>query len=68
MNATWPNQALPPAAPGVTRAAAHRPAAFAHPAPGTLGDFDEDWQLSIPIFAEAGQLDGLARQAAAFFR
>ena len=36
----------------------------------TLRDYHEeqDWQLAIPIFTEAGQLDGIARQAAAFFR
>ena len=28
----------------------------------------DDWRLSIPIFTEAGQLEDIARQVAAFFR
>src|SRR6218665_2918282 len=27
----------------------------------------DDWRLAIPIFAEAGQLESIARQVAAFF-
>jgi hypothetical protein len=29
---------------------------------------DDDWRLSIPVFAEAGQLESIARRVASFFR
>ena len=30
-------------------------------------DGEDDWRLTIPVFTEAGQLEGIARRAAAFF-
>jgi hypothetical protein len=36
----------------------------------TLRDYHEeqDWEFTIPIFTEAGQLESIARQVGAFFR
>ena len=31
-------------------------------------DGEDDWRLTIPVFTEAGQLESIARQVAAFFR
>ena len=31
-------------------------------------DGEDDWRLTIPVFSEAGQLESIARQVAAFFR
>ena len=31
-------------------------------------DGEDDWRLSVPIFTEAGQLERIAREIAAFFR
>ena len=33
----------------------------------THTDGEDDWRLTVPVFAEAGQLEGIARQVASFF-
>ena len=30
-------------------------------------DGEDNWRLTIPVFSEAGQLEGIARQVATFF-